>query len=290
MMMGPVRAARSFSLITAIIIGCSLSFGCATDRVTGKSTYNLYSMKTDVQLGKQVMVGQLKGLKKKDKPMDRKADPEMYGKIKKMAFKITKVSHVPNFPWEFHLAKVDVVNAWAAPGGKIMVYTGLYDSKKALVKKDNQDEMAAVLAHEIAHATARHVTEALSRNQTIMIAGQVALTAISASGSAAATDLFHNVFVSGVNIYVPAYSRKSESEADRIGLFYMAAAGYDPRAARNLWYRACKKRGNRSSIYASHPSSCSRARALEKHLPAAEELYKQVKAGRKVKRPPDIPS
>ncbi len=276
-----------------ILFGLLIAFtlvSCARDMVTGKSSYNWFSIETDSKLGDQVMKAQLKALKRKDKPIDKKADPRMYKKMHKVAFDIAKVSHVRGFPWEFHLAEVDVVNAWAAPGGKIMVYSGLYShKKKALVNPKRTDEMAAVLAHEIAHATARHVTEALSTGYTIMLAGTAASSAVSAVGSATASNIFHNVYSHGMNVFIPTYTRKNESEADKIGLFYMAAAGYDPRAARDLWYRACKKRGDRYSIYASHPSSCQRAKNLEKYLPEATAIYEEVKAGRQVSIPPQIP-
>lgn len=281
---------KRLQFLGSVIILLSI-LSCSKDPVTGKSSYNWYSLETDNKLGQQVMDEQLAALRKENKPIDRKADPEMYGDVKQIADNIAKVSHIPQFKWEFHMADVDVVNAWAAPGGKIMVYTGLYESKEGLVDKNNPDEMAAVLSHEIAHATARHVTESLSRNYTVIMAGQVALSAVSASGaSAGVQNLFHNVFVGGVNVYIPAYSRSAESEADRIGLFYMAAAGYNPKAARDLWYRACKKRGDRTSIFASHPSSCQRAKDLDKYLPAATKLYQDVKAGKSVKTPPKIPS
>lgn len=263
---------------------------CAMDPVTGKKAYNWYSLKTDAKLGDQVMTSQLKALNKKKKPTDTKADPVMYKRMKGIAFNIAAISHVRGFPWEFHLAELDVVNAWAAPGGKIMVYSGLYShKKKALVNPRSDDEIAAVLGHEIAHATARHVTESLSRNYSILLVGNVALSAISATGSATATNIFRNVFSSGINIYIPVYSRKNEREADKIGLFYMARAGYNPKAAVNLWYRACKRKGDRTSIYASHPSSCSRAKNLEKYLPEADALYRRVKVGERAEMPPRIP-
>lgn len=252
----------------------TLFSGCGKDFITGKKTYNWFSLRTDVRLGQQVMSSQLKALKKKKKSLDGSVDTHMYGSIKNISNKIANISHIPKFPWEVHLAQVDVVNAWCAPGGKIMVYSGLYNHKNALVRKGNEDEMAAVLAHEAAHATARHVTESLSRNYSFLLAGQIALSAITATGSQLATDMFSEIYTQGVNVFIPAYSRKNESEADRIGLFYMARAGFNPQAAVDVWYRACKKKGgDRTSAYASHPSSCSRAKALEKLLPQAKELY-----------------
>jgi predicted Zn-dependent protease len=172
---------------------------------------------------------------------------------------------------------VDVVNAWCAPGGKVMVYSGLFDPKKGLVSRTKEDELAAVLGHEIAHATARHVSEALSRNFTILAVGQIAVSAISASGTGTLQNAFNRAIVEGINLYIPFYSRGNEAEADRIGIMYMSKAGYNPKAAVDLWYRACKKRGDPYSLYASHPSSCQRAKELESLLPSALAEYEKVK-------------
>ncbi|MBI3540906.1 MAG: M48 family metallopeptidase [Deltaproteobacteria bacterium] len=143
--------------------------------------------------------------------------------------------------------------------------------------KNNENELAAVLGHEIAHATARHVTKSMSRNLTIMVIGQAALSAISASGSGVSQNAFNQAIVEGINLYIPAYSRKNESEADRIGLMYAAKAGYNPQAAVDLWYRACQKKGGGADLYASHPANCERAKTLEKLLPQALEEYQKTK-------------
>ncbi len=255
---------------------------CARDLVTGKKSYQWFSMDGDIKLGKQVIEEQLKALRKKKKKVDDDADAKMAEKVRRITREIAAISHYPSFPYEAHYADVNVVNAWAAPGGKVMVYSGLFDPKKGLVKAESDDELAAVLGHEIAHATARHVTEALSRNLTIFVAGNIALSAISASGTGTVQNMFNQVIVEGINLYIPAYSRGNESEADRIGILYMAKAGYNPRAAVDLWYRACRKRGEPLSLYASHPSSCSRAKALEALLPQAGMEYEKAKRKNKV--------
>jgi predicted Zn-dependent protease len=251
--------------------------GCAKDLVTGKKAYNWFSVGEDVKLGNQVLAAQLGALKKKGKKVDSEADPEMYERIRRATQRIGGVSHYPSFAYEAHLADLDVVNAWCAPGGKVMVYKGLFDSKKGLVSRDREDELAAVLGHEIAHATARHVSESLSRNFTILAVGQIAVSAIASSGTGTLQNAFNRVIVEGINLYVPFYTRSNETEADRIGLMYMAKAGYNPRAAVELWYRACKNRGDPMSLYASHPSSCQRAKDLETHLPAALAEYEKSK-------------
>lgn len=267
---------RRNRIVPLIILLSFLSAACAKDLVTGKTTLNYYDIKSEPRLGDQVLDAQLAALRKKGKKLDREADAEEYERLQRIVARLRAVSHVPDFPYEVHLADVDVVNAWCAPGGKMMVYTGLWKPKEGLVEKGNEDELAAVMAHEMAHANARHVTETISRNMTIVMAGTAAQTAISAGGSAQGADLFGQLFTDGMNIYVPSYSRKNEFEADRVGFFYMAKAGYDPRVAVELWKEAAKRKKDRTSIYASHPASGARAKALERLLPEALELYRQA--------------
>lgn len=262
-------------------IGIALSLsllmlgGCAKDLVTGKKTLNLYSVTSDVKLGQQVLANQTKALRSKGKSMDAETDAAEYERIQRIVSRIAPVTHHPEFPYEAHLAGVDVVNAWCAPGGKMMVYTGLWDPKEGLVEKGNEDQLAAVLAHEIAHANARHVTEGLSKAGLVSMVGVAVQSAIHYGGSVDGANLFGEVFTQGLNIYFPSYSRKNEFEADREGLFYMAKAGYDPRAAVELWRKAAGRKKDRTNIYASHPSSGARVTALEEALPEAIRLYEE---------------
>jgi hypothetical protein len=118
------------------------------------------------------------------------------------------------------------------------------------------------------------------------MAGMAVQTAISAGGSAQGADLFGDIFSNGMNIFVPSYSRKNEFEADKIGLTYMAGAGYDPRAAVVLWKKAAKMKKDRTSVFASHPASGARAAALEKLLPEAMKIYEETLARQGKKVPP----
>jgi predicted Zn-dependent protease len=223
----------------------------------------------------------------------------MLERLQTIVKRVAKVSHLPDLPYEVHLADSDVVNAWCAPGGKVMVFSGLWDEKKGLVQKNSDDEIAAVLAHELAHATARHVTESLTQNMTILLAGTAVSSGIAAGGSVQGSNLFGQFFSAGYNIYAPSYSRKNESEADLLGLFYMAKAGYDPRAAVEVWTRAAKKKDRQPySIYASHPGSGERAKRLERNLPQALAIYqnpalpypdfgKTLKAEKNAKKTPE---
>jgi predicted Zn-dependent protease len=254
--------------------------GCGKDYVTGKTSYNWFSLNTDVKLGSQVLESQENSFKGKNIAIDSEKNQEMLARVRTIVGRVTKVSHIPNLPYEAHLADAPIVNAWAAPGGKIMVYEGLWDPEKGLVKKESDDELAAVLSHEIAHCTARHVTKALTQQATFMLAGAVVSSAIAGAGSVQGSNLFGEIFSQGMNIYIPSYSRKNEAEADHIGLFYMAKAGYDPRAAVELWKRAAQKRGDATSIFASHPSNGARAKELEKYLPEAMKVYEESRGNR----------
>lgn len=271
--------ARKLRFLTALLIFSVIPTfltGCAKDLVTGKKAYNWFSVSEDVKLGGQVMSEQIEALRKKGKMLDDEVDPSLYQRIKAVTQRIGAVSHYPTFPYEAHFVDLDVVNAWCAPGGKVMVYSGVFDPQKGLVSREKEEELAAVLGHEIAHATARHVSESLSRNYTIMAVGQIAVSAIASSGAGTLQNAFNKTIIEGINLYIPFYSRSNEAEADRIGIMYMAKAGYDPKAAVALWYRACQSKGDSNSLFASHPSSCQRAKALEAMLPAALAEYSKV--------------
>lgn len=278
-----VRFIVSLPVLFLAFASVLTSAGCAKDLVTGANTLNYYSIGAESRLGSYVMKMQLKELKRSKKEYDSEDNKDQLKLIKYIVDDIAKVSHYPNFPYEVHLADVAIVNAWCAPGGKIMVYEGLWDPVNGLIKKGDVDELAAVLAHEIAHATARHITESISRNMTIYAIGATASQIISTHSSVAG-DIFESLFTEGLNIFIPSYSRKNEAEADRIGLMYMASAGYDPRAAVRVWERAARgKKGDRTSIYSTHPSSGERANLLKKYLKDALVLYEQAKASGKGK-------
>lgn len=262
------------------------SWGCAKDLVTGKQTYNWYTIQDDIQLGERVMAAQKRELRKrevrKDKDiLDSKKNREELDRLRRILKRIRPVTHYPQFPYEVHLADLEIANAWCAPGGKVMVFEGLWDPKKGLVEKGNEAELAAVLSHEIAHANARHVTEAVSRGMTLMMVGTAATAGMHAGAGSQAAAAFSRAASLGINLYFPMYTRDNETEADKIGLIYMAKAGYDPRVAVSLWERAAKKKGDRFSIFASHPSSGMRAQTLKDILPEALQYYEAARKKKK---------
>jgi predicted Zn-dependent protease len=247
--------------------------GCASiDPVTGKRVANMYSIQEDIQLGEGVLRDIDTQMTKQHVP--KNADPVRVSQLRDMVRRIAAVSHLPNLPYEVVLYQTNIVNAAAAPGGKVIVFSGLYDPEIGLVK--NENELAAVIGHEIAHVTCRHTTESMTRRiptDLLMLAGSIYASSRDKEELAVAMSV---AFVAYEGFYLPSYSRKDESEADAVGLMYMAKAGYDPRAAPELWRRVNQKEGRSPKLVrwmSSHPSHKDRHLALEKLLPAAIAEY-----------------
>jgi len=253
-----------------------ISSGCSTtDLVTGKQVNNMYSIDDDIKLGAGVMSDVRKQMAKQRVPVN--ADAARVNQLKEMVDRIAAVSHMPTLPYEVVLFQTNIVNAAAAPGGKIIVFSGLYDEKKGLVK--NENELAAVIAHEIAHVTCRHTTESLTRRAPVNMALLLGTIYAEAKGNDDIALAMGVAFVAYEGFYLPQYSRLDETEADAVGLMYMAKAGYDPRAAPELWKRVNEKEGRAPALMrwmSSHPSHRDRYKALDKLMPAALAEYNKT--------------
>ncbi len=174
-----------------------------------------------------------------------------------------------SYSWEFNVIKDDkTINAWCMPGGKIAVYTGI------LPIAQNDNGLAVVMGHEIAHAIANHGSERLSQSLLVELGG-AALSVALQEQPAKTKELFSLAYGAGsqVGILLP-YSRLHESEADRIGLTIMALAGYDPREAIPFWQRMNQVGGqNPPEFLSTHPAPDSRIANIERFLPEAMALY-----------------
>jgi predicted Zn-dependent protease len=242
---------------------------CNTVPITGRTSINNFSPAEDVELGREAYVDVLKSAK----VISRGSDFEMVQRAMK---RLVAVSDDPGFEWEVTLIKDDaVVNAFALPGGKMAVYTGI------LPVCESETGLAVVMGHEIAHVIAQHGTERLTLQQGKEFMFQVA--------GAGEYEQLARLAV-GMLAEQP-YGRKYESEADHIGLIYMARAGYDPREAVAFWTRMAggeeavaggsANEGLIKAITAdfgsTHPSSGTRVARLKKLMPEAVKVYKQAK-------------
>lgn len=169
------------------------------------------------------------------------------------------------YDWEVVLFEDDSVNAFALPGGKIGVFTGL------LRVAENQHQLAAVVGHEIAHVTARH--------SAARVSNQLA-TQLGVSVLAQGTGMDPRLIGMGADLLLTLpYSRGDESEADRLGLDYMAQAGFDPRESVTLWQNMEREGGARPADFMStHPSPQARIRDLQERMPNAVAAFEQARS------------
>ena len=253
----------------------AIASGCATtDFVTGKSVQNMYSLDEEVQLGKEFYAQTVGELKKENAPIDQ--DPARVALVREVTGQIAAVAHLTNLPYRAtFVGDPDFANAYALPGGNIVVFDGLWNPKDGLVR--TVDELAAVVAHEIAHVNCRHSTEAMTREMlpNLLLAGGMIYAAVEEKEDAQL--VLGGVMLAYNGLVVTKYSRVDELEADRVGMTYMAKAGYDPAAAPRVWERlagASDSQVNKAlSIFSTHPRDYLRAQELRKHLPAARALY-----------------
>ncbi|MDR0429210.1 MAG: M48 family metallopeptidase [Tannerellaceae bacterium] len=179
-------------------------------------------------------------------------------------------SEIKNFSWEFNLVQSADVNAFCMPGGKIVVYEGIMK----YIASD--DELAAIMGHEVAHAVAKHSNERMSQQLMTEYGAAVLGTAISGTSSAV-QNIAGTVYGLGTQygIMLP-YSRKHEYEADHMGLIFMAIAGYNPQAAVSFWQKMAQgKEGGIPEFMSTHPSDVNRITELRKYLPEALKYYKK---------------
>jgi predicted Zn-dependent protease len=174
-----------------------------------------------------------------------------------------------DYRWEFNIVEDSSINAWCMPGGKVVVYTGI------MPVVQNETGLAVVMGHEIAHAVANHGQERMSQGLIAQMGG-MALSAALQKKPEQTQALFMTAY--GVGAQVGAllpYSRLQESEADHIGLIFMAMAGYDPHGALDFWRRMANtgKGGAPPEFLSTHPSDETRIKKIEDLIPEAMTYY-----------------
>lgn len=240
--------------------------GCYTVPETGRRSLILTPLSQEASLGADAFE-QIKGQE------TISTDPEATARVERVGRRIAEQAEddLPDLEWEFVLFDNEQINAFALPGGKVGVYTGL------LKVADTDDRLAAVIGHEIAHVTARHGAERMSR--------ALALTAVGVGVGFAARDSEYQEAImiayglgSTLGVELP-YSRRAESEADEVGLLYAARAGYDPREAVTFWQRmraASEGRVSAPAFLSTHPTDERRIADLQAMMPEAMEEYRQA--------------
>ncbi len=179
-------------------------------------------------------------------------------------------SRLEGYQWEFNLVNDKTVNAWCMPGGKVVVYSGL------LAVTQTEAALACVLGHEIAHAVARHGNERMSQALLVQVGGTALQVALSQKAQLT-QDLFMQSYGVSSQLGMLKYSRVQESEADKMGLIFMAIAGYNPEEAVTFWERMAKVSEGKQSyeILSTHPSDEKRIADIKAFLPQAMKYYKK---------------
>ncbi|MFO0357047.1 MAG: M48 family metallopeptidase [Sphingobacteriaceae bacterium] len=177
-------------------------------------------------------------------------------------------SELNGYKWEFNVVDEQTVNAWCMPGGKVVFYTGILP-----VTQDEQG-LAVVMGHEVAHAVARHGNQRMSQGMLVQFGGAMLSVALSQKPQAT-QQLFLQSFGITSQLGMLKYSRKHESEADKMGLIFAAMAGYDPEAAVPFWERMASGGGQKPpELLSTHPSDETRIRDLKAFMPEAKKYYR----------------
>src|SRR6185295_19442863 len=261
-------------LALVMAVGLAGLAGCETNPYTGRSQLLMTSVDQEMQMGAQAY-SQVKN----DPKMHQSQDPHEIEPVRRVAARIIEAAKrskyadmAKQFQWEVTVIKDDkTMNAFALPGGKIAVYTGIFPVAKT------EAGLAAVLGHEVTHALARHGAERMSQGQAASIGVQVLGTAAGVgTGNAALGQATMAALGVGaqVGMLLP-FSRQHESEADYIGILLAADAGYDPRESVALWERMAGMSGGGAPLefMSTHPSNETRIDQLKKWMPEAMAIY-----------------
>jgi predicted Zn-dependent protease len=267
---GHYKAHSLFLLSFFLILSVT---ACQTVPITGRQQLNLVSSDTVLSMSNS----EYRDFLSKHKIITNTPEAQLVQKVGRNIQHSVEVFFAQNnlsdrltgYQWEFNLVEDKSINAWCMPGGKVVVYTGILP-----VARDDAG-LSVVVGHEIAHAVAQHGDERMSQSLLAQMGGVALATALS-SKPTETNQLFMAAYGIGTQIGVlMPYSRLQESEADRLGLIFMAMAGYDPHTAIDFWKRMASKQGTSLPEFLStHPADETRIRNLEKLIPEAMRYYR----------------
>ncbi len=247
-------------LIVATLLGAVAS--CQTVPLTNRPQLLLIPEGTEIQLG----LSSYQEILQKARVSH---DPALNEQVTRVGTRIAEATGRTDYQWEFRVLEDKQANAFCLPGGKVAVYTGILP-----ITRDDAG-LAAVLGHEVSHAIARHGGERLSQQLAVQ-GGLLAVQGALARRDGPTVQLVAAALGAGatVGVLLP-WSRLQESEADHLGLIFMAKAGYHPSAARDLWVRMASLGGPRQPEFLStHPAPQTRIAQIEAWIPEALQYYR----------------
>jgi predicted Zn-dependent protease len=260
-------------IIAVVITSSTIFISCSTVPLTGRSQLNMIPSSEMLTMSFQQYDQFLKENKLSTNQTEVNTVKQTGAKIQQAVERYMAdnnlSSRLNGYKWDFNLVESDQVNAWCMPGGKVVVYTGI------LPITQDESGLAVVMGHEIAHAIAEHGNERMSQG-LIQQLGGVALTVALKDEPETTRNLYLAAYGVGttVGIMLP-YSRTQESEADHLGLIFMAMAGYDPHVAPEFWKRmaASKQGGSPPEFLSTHPSDQTRINDITAWIPEAMKYY-----------------
>lgn len=265
------------SKLSTILIGAVLLTSCQTVQTTSSGmvgierTQQMSPLVSSQSLIQQATLTYSSLLTKKSNQGDLNPNPAQTARVRSIANRLIPQTGVfrpdaLNWKWEINVIRSAEVNAWCMPGGKIAIYTGIIDKLQL-----NDDEIAAILGHEISHALREHAREQASEQSLVQLGLLGARLGGLGGGTVNAAGQLYQV---GVGL---PHSRAQETEADRMGLELAARAGYDPRAAIGLWQKMSKMGGSPPEFLSTHPSAITRIQDLEVYSERVMPLYLTAK-------------
>jgi predicted Zn-dependent protease len=264
--------ATRFRLDSLLILSILL-LSCSTVPITGRKQISLIPSSTMLSLSFQQYDQFLQGnaviTGTADARMVQRTGRRIQAAVERFFAENNLSSELDGFAWEYNLVDSEQVNAWCMPGGKVVVYTGILQHTR------DETGLAVVMGHEIAHAVAQHGNERMSQGLVLQMGGMALAKALEKEPQKTQA-LALTAFGVGSQVFgILPYSRLQEYEADRLGLIFMAMAGYDPGAAVDFWTRMSQGQGGQAppEFLSTHPSEENRIRKL-RELQAEAETYR----------------
>lgn len=264
--------------ISVLLLAATLTLaGCYTNPVTGRKSLVLLSQGEELTLG----TASFQAIREKEKVS---SNPAHNARVTRIGQRIAQAvgNELPDAKWEFVVFESKELNAFALPGGKVGVYTGL------LQLAENDAELATVIGHEIGHVIARHGAERMSEAMVIAGVGALGSAAVETKTQDPATRQLFELAYGGATTLgrVLPHSRNNESESDRMGAIYAARAGYDPRAAITFWQKMMMQKqaadkagadsgGKITALFSTHPADEKRIGDLKALMPSVLPIYEQ---------------
>ncbi len=260
-----------------VIIGAFLSifaYSCSTVPITGRKQLNMLPESEMLSMSftqyDQFLKENKVSTDKQKTEMVRRVGGRISAAVEEYFSDHGMKKRIDDFAWEFNLVEDDTPNAWCMPGGKVVIYSGI------LPVTQDETGLAVVMGHEIAHAVARHGNERMSQELAVQLGGTAVAIAVDEK-----PEQTKNIFMAAYGVgsqlaYTLPYSRTHESEADQMGLIFMALAGYNPKEAIDFWQRMAKQSGqNPPEFLSTHPSDETRVRKLREFWPEAMKYYER---------------